>query len=100
MVKEIPCVSEIFVCTKYEEALRLINEVQPQIILLDIHLDKDSGLDMLTYIRKNFPVIKVIMVTNKASKYYRNLCKKIGSHGFVDKSEEFEKIPEIIEQYY
>lgn len=100
MVKELACVSDVFVCTKYMEAITLINEVQPQIVLLDIHLDKDSGIDLLAYIRNHFPFIKVIMVTNKASKYYRNLCKKIGSHGFVDKSHEFEKIPEIIESYY
>lgn len=100
MVKEIACVSDVFVSTKYEDALALINEVLPQIILLDIHLNKDSGLDMLTYIRSNYPSIKVIMVTNKASKYYRTLCKKLGSHGFVDKSEEFESIPALIESHY
>ena len=100
MVTEIGCVSEVFVSTKYEEAVNIIDEKQPQIILLDIHLNKDSGLDMLAYIRKNFSSIKVIMVTNKASKYYRNLCKKLGSHGFIDKSEEFESIPAIIESHY
>ena len=100
MVNEIACVSEVFVSTKYADAVTLINEVQPQIILLDIHLNKDSGLDLLAYIRTNFPTIKVIMVTNKASKYYRNLCKNLGSHGFVDKSEEFERIPGMIEAHY
>lgn len=100
MVKEIACVSEVFVSTKYTDAIELINKVQPHIILLDIHLNKDSGLDLLAYIRTNFSSIKVIMVTNKASKYYRNLCKNLGSHGFVDKSEEFERIPAMIEAHY
>ncbi|MCY7292320.1 MAG: response regulator [Ferruginibacter sp.] len=100
MVKEIGCVSDVFVCTNYADAIALLQEVKPQIILLDIHLDKDSGLDILGHVCTNHPTIKVIMVTNKASKYYRNLCKKMGSHGFVDKSEEFEKLPSIIEGYY
>jgi DNA-binding NarL/FixJ family response regulator len=100
MVKEIGCVSDVFVSTNCADAIALLEEVQPQIILLDIHLDKDSGLDLLTHICTKYPTIKVIMVTNKSSKYYRNLCKKLGSHGFIDKSEEFEKIPAIIEGYY
>jgi response regulator of citrate/malate metabolism len=100
MVKEIAGVSEVFVSTKYEEAQQLINKIKPHIILLDIHLNKDSGLDLLIYCRTNYPLMKVIMVTNKASKYYRNLCKKMGSHGFIDKSEEFEKIPEMIQAHY
>ena len=40
MVKEIACVSEVFVSTKYIDAIALINKVQPHIILLDIHLNK------------------------------------------------------------
>ena len=100
MVKEIECVSDVFVATNYADAIVLLEAVKPQIILLDIHLDKDSGLDMLGYVLSNYPTIKVIMVTNKASKYYRNLCKKMGSHGFIDKSEEFETIPAVIESHY
>ena len=100
MVKEIECVSEVFVSTKYEDALHLIKKIQPGVILLDILLDTDSGLNMLSHIRTNFPEIKVIMVTNKASKYYRTLCRKLGSHGFIDKSEEFENIPAMIQSHY
>ena len=100
MVKDIDCVSEVFVCTNNVDALEILAAVNPQVILLDIHLENESGLDIVGIIRTNYPSVKIIMVTNKASKYYRNLCNKMGSHGFIDKSEEFERIPAMIESYY
>ena len=100
MVKEIGCVSDVFIAVNYTDAIALMEKVNPRIILLDIHLDNESGLDLLTHIRTNYPETKIIMVTNKASKYYRNLCKKMGCHGFIDKSEEFERIPAMIESHY
>ena len=40
------------------------------------------------------------MVTNKPTDFNRTLCKELGAHGFVDKTEEFENIPEMIAAFY
>ena len=97
MVSELPCVSEVFVSTDYTGALQVIKEDMPDIILLDIHLPQKSGIDLLRFTRTNYPSIKIMMVTNKATEYYRELCNELGSHYFIDKSKEFETIPGIIQ---
>jgi DNA-binding NarL/FixJ family response regulator len=99
MVRELPCVTDVFTSADYTGALNIITEKIPEIILLDIHLPQKSGIDLLRYTRINYPGIKIIMVTNKASDYYRDLCNELGSHYFIDKSKEFEHIPGIIESY-
>ncbi|MBC7904636.1 MAG: response regulator, partial [Gemmatimonadaceae bacterium] len=38
----------------------------------------------------------VIMVSNQANSYYRSVCKKLGATDFVDKSADFDRIPQII----
>jgi response regulator of citrate/malate metabolism len=99
MIGELSCVSDIFISHNYAEALKSIEENNPDMLLLDIHLPDKSGIDLLQFIVNNHPHIKVIMVSNKASQYYRELCMGIGANHFIDKSKEFEKIPEIIEMY-
>ena len=99
MVSELGCVSDVFISGDYSGAVKTLSENTPDLVLLDIHLTEKSGIDVLQYTRENHPSVKVIMVTNKATGYYRELCSGLGSHHFIDKSKEFETIPQIIESY-
>jgi response regulator of citrate/malate metabolism len=99
MVSELACVSDVFISHDYATALQSIEDNKPNMLLLDIHLPDKSGIELLEFMVKNHPDVKVIMVSNKASQYYRELCMGIGANHFIDKSKEFEKIPEIIEMY-
>jgi hypothetical protein len=36
------------------------------------------------------------MLSNLVSEYYQRLCKGIGAIDFIDKSTDFDRIPEII----
>ncbi len=100
MVEELSCVSEIFIAENFIDSIELVKKTTPDVALLDIHLQEESGIDLLKYLRTNYPAMRVIMVTNKATEYNRTLCENLGSHGFVDKTEEFENIPNIISNGY
>jgi DNA-binding NarL/FixJ family response regulator len=69
-------------------------------VLLDIHLGDKSGIDLLMHIKKEYPFIKVMMVSNKASQYYRDLCAEYGADYFIDKSKEFDQIAPIIKSLF
>ena len=83
-----------------DQALNLLQTQEPDIVLLDIYLKDRSGLELLDFIKKNYPEIKAIMLTNQSSDNYKNLCEKIGSDHFIDKSSEFENLTGIIESYH
>lgn len=90
-------VKMILTANSYEEAIRLINLEQPDVVLLDINLPFfKNGIDILRYIKQYFPAIKIIMFTNQTNEYYRELCLKLGASHFVDKSKDFEALPSII----
>ena len=99
MIRELDCVSEISISHDCVSALKNMQAHNPDMILLDIHLPDGSGIELLEQIVSTYPTIKIIMVTNKASQYYRELCLGLGAHHFIDKSKEFEMIPSIIETY-
>lgn len=98
MIIELSCVSTIFTATDFESALQVLQAETPDVILLDIHLHQNtSGIDILKFVNENRPSVKVIIVSNKATDYYKQICQQNGAHAFIDKSKEFEQIPSIIE---
>ncbi|HUB62618.1 MAG TPA: response regulator transcription factor [Puia sp.] len=80
----------------YSEALSLIDISPPDILLLDVHLPDKSGVELLRVVRKRHPDTIVIMISNQSDESYRSVCTSLGAFRFLDKSTEFEEIPNII----
>ncbi len=78
------------------EALKFIKQQKPHAVILDIRMPGGNGIEVLQDIKHIDPDIKVIMFTNYPYSQYRTKCLKSGADYFLDKSEEFNKIPEII----
>lgn len=88
--------------TNIASALALIDKQRPDVVILDIYLEMDSpdanGINLLMMLRKKCPTIKIIMLTNLTGPHYRNTCMFLGANYFFDKSNEFERIPEVVHQ--
>lgn len=86
--------------TNVASALSLIEQEQPQVVILDINLEADlpdlNGINLLIMLRKTYADMKIIMLTNLTHMQYRNTCLANGADYFLDKSNEFEKIAEIV----
>jgi DNA-binding NarL/FixJ family response regulator len=80
----------------YGEALSLIDPNPPDILLLDVHLPDKSGVELLRVVRKRYPAVVVIMISNQSDDSYRSVCAALGALRFLDKSTEFEQIPGLI----
>ena len=89
-------VTDIFTATNYREAIELLRKHNPGFILLDIQLPGKNGIDLLKFIVKEYPAIKVIMFSNLLDVNYIKVCKKMGAKYFIDKSRDFELIPEML----
>ena len=68
----------------------------PGYVLLDIQLPGKSGIDLLKFIVKEYPNVKVIMFSNLLDDNYIKVCRKIGAKYFIDKSRDFDLIPEML----
>lgn len=80
------------------EALKFIKQHKPNAVILDIRMPGGNGIEVLQHIKQIDPSIKVIMFTNYPYSQYRKKCLESGADYFLDKSAEFNKIPEIINQ--
>jgi DNA-binding NarL/FixJ family response regulator len=65
-------------------------------VLLDLQLTDGSGLDVLPALKSQRPALHVIVLTNFTSAQYRRASFSAGADVFLDKSNEFMRVPEIL----
>jgi DNA-binding NarL/FixJ family response regulator len=81
------------------EAISAIEKLQPDVVILDIRMPDGSGIDVLQTIKQDEPAPVVIVLTNYPYPAYRQKCLQAGADSFLDKSTEFDQIPELFERY-
>jgi DNA-binding NarL/FixJ family response regulator len=91
-------IQNVNVANEYQEACRCIADEKPDLLLLDINLPGKNGIEILKKVREKDKVCRVIMLTNHADEYYRQLCNELGADHFLDKSHDFCKVPAIIRE--
>jgi len=82
-----------------KEGLRACEEAKPDIVFLDINLPDGSGIGLLKEIKKRQPHIRVIMLTNSADSFYRLKCAELKAEYFLDKTKDFDQIPQLVTDY-
>ncbi|MBQ0166469.1 MAG: response regulator transcription factor [Treponema sp.] len=58
----------------------------PDLVILDLFLGKESGIDLLKTIRKNYPSVKVLVHSMYAKPGILSLALEEGANGFVEKA--------------
>lgn len=71
-----------------EEAIRVLQAVKPDLVLLDLILPKKNGFEVLQEIRKNdiLKTIPVVVLSNLSSGSDVEQAQKIGIEGYLTKS--------------
>lgn len=68
-----------------KEALKIIEEQRPDLVLLDIRMEEMNGIEVLKRLRANGNDIKVIMVTGAEEEEVINEANKYGVKGIMHK---------------
>jgi DNA-binding NarL/FixJ family response regulator len=98
MVLDLPGVGVVGQAEDAPGSLDAIRRTRPDVVILDIRMPGGSGIKVLRQVKQLNPAPKVIMLTNFAYVQYRKKCEEAGADFFLDKSTEFDKLPEALEQ--
>jgi two-component system response regulator DegU len=67
-----------------QEAIRLVNEVHPDVVLVDISLPGGiGGLEAAEVMVADHPDVKIIILTQYESREYIKRAIRIGAHGYL-----------------
>ena len=78
------------------QVLPSLETVEADLVLLDIQMRGQSGLQIARRIRKSFHSVKIIILTTYDDESYIHESLEIGVHGFLLKSASHESLPDSI----
>lgn len=81
------------------DALHLLNETAPNVLILDLQLRLGSGFGVLRGMKDMRPVPRVIVLTTFGMFEYQRVAESLGVTVFLDKSRDFHLLPDLLAQY-
>lgn len=96
IVTGVPNVRLVGESDRVADAIDAITATRPDALVLDLQIIGGSGLDVLRSVRSSLPAMRIAVLTNFASDQYRRACFHAGAERFLDKSDEFALIPEVL----
>lgn len=96
MLRDIAGVELIGQARSAMEASRLLKEITPDAVILDIRMPGGSGIDLIAGIKKLPRPPVVIVLTAFSYNELRNKCAALNADYFFDKTKEFECVSDIL----
>ena len=71
--------------TDSEEAVRLVSELQPDVVLLDISMPGQGGIKVTRRLKEMLPGVRVLILTVHEDKYLLQEAIRAGAAGYITK---------------
>lgn len=75
-----------------EEALDLIEDEVPDVMVLDLRMPGIDGIEVLRKVRKEYPDVAVIILTGHGNEKDRKICMALGAFAYLEKPVDIEKL--------
>jgi DNA-binding NarL/FixJ family response regulator len=81
-----------------EEALQIINTNPPPLVFVDLRLPGMNGLQLTQKIKKDFPSVRIAIVTGYDTPEYRQAAAQFGAEAFfVKESLKWDEVKALVE---
>ncbi len=79
-----------------EEALRKVEELLPDVVIMDISMPRMNGIEATERIKARFPEIQVIVLSLHDTEDMANTMRRVGASAYLSKSGPTDKLMETI----
>lgn len=86
----------VHAATTLAQTLDCVRDLQPNLMLLDLHLPDGHALRIVPVLLAMAPAMQIALLTNDAGASSRKRCLQAGAHWFFDKSTEFPAAVELV----
>jgi len=80
------------------QALQLIRDSQPDVVLTDLRMPGMNGLELVETVRTEFPLLPVVLMTSQGNELIAVKALKAGASSYVPKKELSSELAETIQQ--
>jgi len=83
-----------------EQALELVSDEVPDVMVLDLRMPGIDGIDVLQRVKAAYPEVQVIILTGKGSKKDEKEAKRLGAYDYLEKPVEVDTLVDKIRRAY
>ncbi len=83
-----------------KEAMRKVESFQPDLILMDIRLPDESGLELTKKIRITNSKVRILVLTGHHYPEYEETAAQYGADGFLVKGGSSKEILDMVESFF
>lgn len=69
------------------DLLARVGESQPDVVVLDVMLRRENGLDLVRALRRSFPSVRVVVLTHQLDEGLLLAALRAGAHGYLDRGQ-------------
>jgi DNA-binding NarL/FixJ family response regulator len=99
LLRAIPGVAVVGEAESVRGAIEEVPSSGANVLLLDLQLADGNGLDVLAALKPQRPALRVIVLSNFATAPYRQASLAAGADVFLDKSQEFGRVPDTLRRW-
>ncbi len=81
-----------------EEAIKIMQQAAPSIVILDIRMPGPSGIDLARRLRREWPDVKILVLSGYDFDQYVRAFARIGIHGYLLKDCPQEALVEALDE--
>jgi DNA-binding response OmpR family regulator len=79
-----------------ESALNLVREDEPEVMILDLKMPGIDGIEVLRRVKKEHPLVEVIILTGHGSEKDRETCMELGAFAYLHKPVDIEVLSQTL----
>ncbi len=81
-----------------EEALSLLKEEEPEVMVLDLKMPGIDGIEVLRRVKGEHPEVEVIVLTGHGSEKDKELCMSLGAFAYLEKPVDIELLSKTMRE--
>ncbi len=89
-------ISMIGFANNAQDAIKIVDKLRPDVILIDIEMPGMNGIEVTKIITQRFSSTKVILFTSHDNKKTRRLAIKSGANGYVSKINDLQDLDRAV----
>src|SRR5690606_38000983 len=90
-------VTQIIEANNGQDAVRLVRESQPRLVILDLDLPRRNGLEIIPRMKQAKPDTRILVISAQNPSLYAPRVKAAGAQGYISKTLEVSEIVRAIE---
>ena len=98
LISDIPGVVIVAEAESSVDAMKHIEKLKPDVMIMDIRMPNGSGIELLKNTQNKYDSLIKIVLTNYPLLQYKEKCLELGANYFFDKSSETENVRKVLEK--